>query len=354
MTELEEYIRIGEPSQRQKAEHWQVAIGLQQVDGLQVSDYLRATAVEHIEGRLTQQEVEQRISAYYTTEDGRREAEGTDEADQVSARIVNLLSKPAFTFSPAFFVTIHRQLFSGILPHAGTYRDYDISKKEWVLNGATVMYGMASAIADTLKYDFGEEKKYVYRGKTIDAVIAHFASFIAGIWQIHPFREGNTRTTAVFAILYLRHLGYDVNNGPFKDHSWYFRNALVRANYNNLQAGIAETTDYLVLFFRNILLGESNPLKNRYLHVDWKGDGELQSAIQSAILPSKCKDCTTNEVAVVRVLLQNPRYTQKQIAAEIGKSERTVKTITSRLVEKGIIRRMNGKRDGYWEVVSQE
>lgn len=350
MTELEEYIRIGEPSQRQKAEHWQVAIGLQQVDGLQVSDYLRTTAVEHIEGRLTQQEVEQRISAYYTTEDGRREAEGTDEADQVSARIVSLLSKPAFTFSPAFFATIHRQLFSGILPYAGIYRDFDISKKEWVLNGATVMYGMASAIADTLKYDFGEEKKYVYRGKTIDAVIAHFASFIAGIWQIHPFREGNTRTTAVFAILYLRHLGYDVNNGPFKDHSWYFRNALVRANYNNLQAGIAETTDYLVLFFRNILLGESNPLKNRYLHVDWRDEGKYVEKHVEEHVEEKTK---TSE-RIVAAMKADPYVTGEMLQQLLGLSRRGIEDSIARLRKRGRISREGNDNGGRWIVKEED
>lgn len=270
MSTFDEYIIQGNPSRRELAEAWRTAIGLQAVDGLHVSRYLQETASQHIEGTISQEEVERRIAAYYQTEESRQEEAGTDEADAVSSRIVNVLRTKTFTFSPSHYASIHRQLFTGILPYAGTYRDYDISKKEWVLNNASVLYGAADYISETLNYDFGEEKKYSYKKKKPEEIIAHVAAFVAGIWQIHPFREGNTRTTAVFAIQYLHSLGYELDNSAFEQHSWYFRNALVRANYDNLPAGITHTTEYLERFFRNILLGEQNELKNRYLHVDWK------------------------------------------------------------------------------------
>ena len=173
----------------------------------------------------------------------------------------------------------------------------------------------------------------------------------------HPFGEGNTRTTAVFMIKYLHTLGFDVNNNLFAENSWYFRNALVRANYKNVPQGIDYSPIFLERFFRNLLLGENHPLLNREMHLDWKGTPNTgQSAIQSANVIenplSKCKNCTLEEAAVLLLVQKNPSITQKQIAAHIGKSERTVKTITVNLVEKGIIIRRNGKRNGYWEIIN--
>lgn len=366
MSTIEEYIIQGEPSQRELAEAWQTAIGLQAVDGLHVSRYLKETASQHIEGTISQEEVERRIAAYYQTEESRAEEAGTDEADAVSSRIVKVLGSKTFTFSPSHYASIHRQLFSGILPHAGTYRDYDISKKEWVLNNASVLYGAADYISETLRYDFGEEQKFSYKKKKPEEIIEHVASFIAGIWQIHPFREGNTRTTAVFAIQYLRSLGYKLDNKPFEEHSWYFRNALVRANYDNLPAGITRTTEYLELFFRNILLGEHNELKNRYLHVDWKETSKSQSANQSAdsalqsISTEDSKshfdtlDLSLEEKMILNAIAADPYIKQQQMTKLIHKSIATVKRITIGLQEKGILRRSNGKRDGYWTILYDE
>lgn len=353
MSTIEEYIRQGEPSQRELAELWQTAIGLQAVDGLHVSRYLKETASQHIEGTISQEEVEQRIAAYYQTEDSREEEAGTEEADAVSYRIVKVLQTKTFTFSPSHYASIHRQLFTGILPHAGTYRDYDISKKEWVLNNASVLYGAANYIRETLNYDFGEEKKYSYKKKKPEEIIAHIASFIAGIWQIHPFREGNTRTTAVFAIQYLRSLGYQLDNTPFEQHSWYFRNALVRANYDNLPAGITHTTEYLELFFRNILLGEQNELKNRYLHVDWKADPKSQTTTQSITSETPKSQFDTldlglEEKMILSAIAADPHLKQQQMTELIHKSIATVKRITISLQEKGLLRRENGKRNGKW------
>ena len=178
-----------------------------------------------------------------------------------------LLSERAFSFTPNEYISIHRKLFTGIYPHAGRIRDYNITKKEWVLDGATVIYGSATELRVTLDYDFSEEKKFSYRNLSMDEIIRHLALFVSRLWQIHVFGEGNTRTTAVFFIKYLRTLGFDVTNDIFAENAWYFRNALVRANYNDLKNGTHETTEYLELFLRNLLLNEHHPLHNRTLHI---------------------------------------------------------------------------------------
>ena len=188
--------------------------------------------------------------------------ERTEEADKVSSRIAEILSETAFSFSPNEYVSIHRKLFQGIYKHAGKIRDYNITKKEWVLDGATVMYGSASELRATLEYDFSQEKDFSYKGLSMDEIIHHLAVFVSRLWQIHIFGEGNTRTTAVFFIKYLRTLGFSATNDIFAENAWYFRNALVRANYTNLQKGIHETTEYLEAFLRHLLLNEKNELHN--------------------------------------------------------------------------------------------
>ena len=364
---LDEYIRQGEPQEQERGRAWQTAIGLQEVDGLKTSPYLLETARRHIEGVITIGEAKQLIDSYYKSQSGRKEIESerTEEADKVSARITELLQEKTFNFSPAQLTSIHRRLFEGIYKFAGRIRDYNITKQEWVLRGETVYYASADTISETLDYDMGQERNYSYEGKSIDEAISHLTRFCANLWQIHAFGEGNTRSTAVFMIKYLKTLGFKVTNDLFATHSWYFRNALVRANYSNLQEGVTETTIYLERFFRNMLLGETTPLRNREMHLDWKPEADFQSAksgfqsanesVQSANpalpLPPKCKNCTLEEIAVLRVIRQNSAATQKYIATEIGKSERTVKSITVRLTEQGILVRKNGKRNGYWEIV---
>ena len=176
----------------------------------------------------------------------------------------------------------------GIYKHAGKIRDYNITKKEWVLDGATVIYGSASELRATLEYDFSQEKNFSYKYLSMDEIIHHLAVFISNLWQIHIFGEGNTRTTAVFFIKYLRILGFSATNDIFAENAWYFRNALVRANYTNLQKGIHETTEYLEVFLRNLLLNEKNELHNRNLHIsgllnEEKVDiGNVKVDIQSA------------------------------------------------------------------------
>lgn len=363
---LEEYIRQGEPQQRERGEAWKVAIGLQQVDGLKTSEYLIDTAKRHINGDISIDEAKALIDSYYQSASGRKMAENdrTEEADKVSARITEILAEQTFSFTPAQLTSIHRRLFDGIYKQAGRIRDYNITKNEWVLGGKTVYYASADTISDTLDYDMRLEREFDYAGMNVDEAIRHLSRFCANLWQIHAFCEGNTRTTAVFMIKYLRTLGFNVVNDVFAENSWYFRNALVRANYSDLTNGITETTVYLERFFRSMLLGEEHDLRNRIMHVDWEkteGSAEFQSAnqmVQSAKtsneLPSKCKICTLEEVAVLRVVQKKPDVTQKEISVEIGKSERTVKTITVNLQEKGMLRRVNGKRNGLWEIIEDQ
>ena len=265
---FKEYLRESEPDKAYKGYAWSTAIGLQAVDGLKPSKYLVDTAIQNIEGKITMKEAQSLIDSYYEERPVHlSDDERTEEADKVSLRIAELLSETGFSFSPNEYISIHRKLFQGIYEHAGKFRDYNITKKEWVLDGATVMYGSASELRATLEYDFSQEKAFSYKGLSMDEIIHHLAIFISRLWQIHIFGEGNTRTTAVFFIKYLRMLGFSATNDIFAENAWYFRNALVRANYTNLQKGIHETTEYLEAFLRNLLLNEKNGLHNRNLYI---------------------------------------------------------------------------------------
>ena len=265
---FKEYLRESEPDKAHKGYAWSTAIGLQAVDGLKPSRYLIDTAIQNIEGKITMKEAQSLIDSYYEERPVHlSDDERTEEADKVSSRIAEILSETAFSFSPNEYISIHRKLFRGIYKHAGKIRDYNITKKEWVLDGATVMYGSASELRATLEYDFSQEKDFSYKGLSMDEIIHHLAVFVSRLWQIHIFGEGNTRTTAVFFIKYLRTLGFSATNDIFAKNAWYFRNALVRANYTNLQKAIHETTEYLEVFLRNLLLNEKNELHNRNLHI---------------------------------------------------------------------------------------
>jgi fido (protein-threonine AMPylation protein) len=272
-TSFKEYIKQSEPDRREKGYVWYTAIGLQAVDGLKPSQYLIDTAIKNIEGTISIDEAQKLLDSYYQEKPASDEKDRTEEADKVSVQIAKILSEKAFSFTPNEYIAIHRKLFTGIYSHAGMLRDYNITKKEWVLDGASVVYGSASELYETLEYDFSEEKKFSYRNLPMDEVIHHLAKFVAGLWQIHIFCEGNTRVTAVFFIKYLRTLGFEVTNDIFAQNAWYFRNALVRANYNDLKRGVYETTEFLELFLRNLLLEEKNELHNRSLHID-KSRGE--------------------------------------------------------------------------------
>ena len=351
--ELETYIKQGEPSRVEKSEAWQTAIGLQAVDGLNTSEYLLDTAKDHIEGKITIDEAQKRICSYYEQRTTRTEIENeTKEADIVSARITKLLGEKAFQFSPAEWITIHRRLFEGVFDHAGQIRQYNITKKEWVLNGDTVIYADWNSIRETLDYDFAAEKQFSYEGLSVEAAVKHLAKFASDIWQIHPFCEGNTRATAVFMVKYIKTFGFRVNNDAFRENSWYFRNALVRANYNDLQKGVHSTTKFLELFFSNLLLGTSHELKNRYTHVDF-ADENISQSINPKV--SKCQfdtlNCTLEELAVLELVAKNPSIKQQEIAEQTGKSIATIKRIMKSLQDKNYIRRKSGKRYGKWEVL---
>ena len=351
--ELNEYIRQGEPDKVDKSNAWKTAIGLQDVDGLKPSEYLIETAKEHIEGKITILEADKRIHSYYEEREDRSAIEAdTKEADIVSVRIAKLLGEKTFQFSPVEWQNIHRKLFEGVFSHAGKIRDYNITKKEWVLKGNTVMYASYDSIRATLDYNFQQEKNFSYEGLSIEESVRHIAKFTSGIWQIHPFGEGNTRSTAVFIIKYLKTFGFTVSNDTFAENSWYFRNALVRANYNDLQNGIHATTEFLELFFENLLMNADHELKNRYMHVDFQSEDATQSATEKAL---KCQngtlDLSLEELAIINVLKNNPATTQKQIAELTGKSERTIKRRTVEMQDKGLICRENGKRNGKWKVL---
>ena len=263
-----EYIRNLPPTRKELGQAWSTAIGLQDVDGLKPSKYLYETARKSIDGEISVDEAGDLINSYYESKDVRLAAETrTEEADKVSVRIAKLLSEKAFIFSPTQYISIHRELFNGVYSHAGKIRDYNITKKEWVLDGDTVSYGGAIDLRETLDYDFSQERNFKFNGLTMDETIHHLAVFISRLWQIHAFGEGNTRTTAVFFIKYLRMLGFDAENDMFAENSWYFRNALVRANYTNIKEGIYETTEFLEKFLRNLLLGEKHELHNREMHI---------------------------------------------------------------------------------------
>lgn len=271
---FQEYLKHTEPDKASKGYAWSTAIGLQAVDGLKPSQYLIDTAIQNIEGKITIKEAQGLIDSYYNDKPAPADENRTEEADKVSSRIAGILSEPAFSFTPNEYIAIHRRLFTGIYNYAGTLRDYNITKREWVLDGDTVTYGSALELRETLEYDFSREREFNYQGLTMDQIIHHLALFVSNLWQIHVFAEGNTRTTAVFFIKYLRTLGFSATNDIFAHNAWYFRNSLVRANYTNLQKGIHETTEYLELFLRNLLLGENNELHNRVMHIRgyWKNE----------------------------------------------------------------------------------
>lgn len=339
--ELSEYIKQGEPNRVEKTKTWETAIGLQDVDRLKPSKYLIKTAKEHIEGNIDIEEVKTRIDEYYEVQSSRKNFETeNEEADKVAVRITEILSEKAFNFSPTELLNIHKRLFIDIFDGAGAYRTYNIAKKEWVLNGDTVTYASFQTIKETLEYDFEQEKNFSYKELGLDESVKHLCTFTANIWQIHPFCEGNTRTIAVFIIKYLRTFGFDVNDEVFADNSWYFRNSLVRANYTNFQKNIFEDTSFLEKFFYNLLTNSKYELKNRYAHID-----NIQSANENKLRGS---NCTLEEQAIIKILKVSSTTTQEEIAVQINKSLRTVKTYMARMQKKGLIKRKNGKKNGEW------
>lgn len=310
----------------------ETGIGLQDVDHLKNSSYFIQESEKYLRGEISLDELDDIVSSYYASKPS---VEGrSEEADKISIRIARLISEDSFTFTVGQLLTIHKTLFDGVLEHSGQLRTYNFSKKEWVLDGASVTYGDFRDLEMTLQYDFDAEKRFDYSRLSMDETIERLAVFIANLWQIHVFEEGNTRTTAVFAIKYLRSLGFDVTNDTFAKNAWYFRNALVRANYTNIQKGIYEDRSYLIKFLRNLLLGESNPLQNKELH----------------IVPSSPGKGDTREARLLSLLKNNPSTKTEELAKELGVSLRTIKSVIATLVKEGKLERVGGKKYGHWGV----
>lgn len=367
---FEEYLREGEPDKASKGYVWSTAIGLQAVDGLKPSKYLIDTAIQNIEGKITLKEANDLIENYYEEKPDAVADNRTEEADKVSARIAEILSETAFSFSPNEYISIHRRLFQGIYSHAGKIRDYNITKKEWVLDGETVLYGSASELRATLEYDFSQERDFSYKGLSMDEMIHHLAIFVSRLWQIHIFGEGNTRTTAVFFIKYLRSLGFSATNDIFADNAWYFRNALVRANYTNLQKGIHETTEYLEIFLRNLLLGEKNDLHNRYLHISglWKPgkvdierekvDIQAQKVDIENILLQKAVNFSDKTVSHIQKMVEtfgfDEIFGRNTVAELLDLRSSSVSKLFSKLVKTEIIEPVSGYGKGKYRFVKDD
>ena len=363
---FDEYLRQGEPSQKESAENWKTAIGLQAVDGLQPSAYLIDVAKRNIEGEITLDETRKLIDSYYQSKTVRTpKDEDEEEADKVSANIAKILASKTFAFNTNGYVSLHRRIFEGVFKHAGEIRQYDISKKEWVLEGDSVNYLNWEDLRRALDWDIEQEKNFSYKGLTDDEKIEHIAKFISGIWQIHAFREGNTRTTAIFTIQYLRSLGYEVNNEMFAKHSWYFRNALVRANYRNINKDIEYSPIYLVRFFRNLLLGESWVLKNRYLHINPTDEWKVQPRLATPQVPhthhqkvdrkggqktekvgrkggQKTKD------SILSLIASDPFVTTNEMSKRLEINRSAISKHIKKLKEDHIIERIGPDKGGKW------
>lgn len=352
--DFDEYIRQGEPQQKERADAWRVAIGLQAVDGLKTSEYLHETARRNIEGEISIDEARELIKTYYITKTHHApDDDEKQEADQVSANITKILSYSSLDFSTKGYIALHRRIFEGVFKHAGQMRNYDITKKEWVLNGDTVNYLNWEDLRRALDYDIEQERNFIYKGISPDNLISHISRFISGIWQVHAFREGNTRTTAVFAILYLRDIGFDVANDMFAEHSWYFRNALVRANYRNARKGIDYSPIYLERFFRNLLFGEQWDLRNRYLHIypteEWSVQPNMSIPEQAPHnyptttpqLPNKFNADNSNIIKLVSIIGKQ-ELSVKEIMTSIGLKDRKNISVLylNPAIQEGYVRRL--------------
>lgn len=355
---FEEYIKLGEPDKADKAYAWQTAVGLQDVDKLRPSEYLLNTAKENIDGNISIDEVKKRINSYYE-ESGRHVSKGTEEADKVSVHIAEILSDRSFVFSPVQYISIHRRLFQGVFSHAGKLRDYNIKKEERVLDGASVMYGGALELRETLDYDFKTEQEFSYADLTMSEIISHLARFVSRLWQIHIFCEGNTRTTAVFFIKYVRSMGFNVTNDVFAKNAWYFRNSLVRANYRDVKNGVNEDMSFLEAFLRNLLMGEQNELKNRYMHIRWdetthstgkqhieqhiEGENSILALLDTKEVSSKMKG---NILKLHEAFGMEKVFGRADVVEVLGITERPASTLLGRMYSLELTEKITGAGKG--------
>jgi fido (protein-threonine AMPylation protein) len=383
--DFDKYYEATEPGRRERAYGWATAIGLQDVDGLKPSQYLINTAKRHIEGEISQEEARRLVDEYYESKEGHDLPADVQEADKVSARMIAVINSPTFNFSVAYYLGLHRQMFDGVFKFAGEIRSVELTKCEWVLNGDSVQYTPSCMIKDTLEYEFDRERKFKYKGLSEDAFVEHFASFISGIWQIHPFREGNTRTAALFAIKYLRSRRYSVTNDLFAVKSYYFRNALVRANYENDRLGVEKTQIPLEEFFKVLLYGDEIELHNRFLkigqeygtaaanaiaglhrHDDGVNDvvNKPDIGINVGITPvddvvndvTKRHDDVVNDIVkftdkeelAVKALVRDPRLSAARLADLIGVKQRQAQRIIASLKNKAGLKRRGAAKNGEW------
>lgn len=259
-----------EKSPEVKQLYWNIAFGLQEVDGLKPSKYMVELSEEHIKGEKTYQQVQDEITSYYKKNEDNHDDDDEEEADEVSTAIYEILNNKSFRFDYLTLKNYHQRLFCNLNKekyNPGVFRLYNMTKDEPILNDDTVNYQSYDMIEETLKYDFQEEREQNYIDFNEEQLIDRICEFTSRIWQVHPFQEGNTRTTAIFIQKYLISMGFKVNNELFKDNSKYFRNALVRANYTNYSKGVKADKKYLIMFFENLLLGKNNELNNDDLKI---------------------------------------------------------------------------------------
>ena len=378
--EFEQYLRAEEPDKVQRARNWSIAIGLQDVDGIHPSYFLLQQAKENIEGNISREQVRKNIEEYYKEKSVREEAikNRTFEADNVIERINTLLAEKAFTFSPSELRHIHEFLFKGIHKRAGIFRDYNITKSQWILDGDTIEYGRAGNLTELLNFDFSEEKKFDYTNHSSLEALNHIARFISGIWQIHPFGEGNTRTTAVFLIKYLKSFGFNVDNESFAKHSWFFRNALVRSQHENIPKGIHRTFEPLERFLNHAVFGTPADLRNRTLHIRWKNEEQIYDIPSvkpqnEVVKPSKRQNdvskttkrqndvlettellsqkLSIKEMAVMSLIMKNSKISISSLTKATGLSSRTIDRIIKSLKERGILQRIGSKNNSTWVVI---
>ncbi len=357
---FDQYLRQGSPDKQTKAGNWQTAMGLQAVDGLQPSTYLVDTARRNIEGEIDIEEAQQLLHSYYQSKTKRTpDDDETEEADRASLNIARILSTRTIDFSTNGYINVHRRIFEGILKDAGKVRTYDISKKEWVLRGDSVSYLNHQDLRGAIDYDLQQEREFNYKGLTMAEKVNRIIRFTAGLWQIHAFGEGNTRTTAVFLIQYLRSIGFDVNNDMFARHSWYFRNALVRANYKNVKLDIDYDYTFLELFFRNLLMGEHHQLRNRYMVINQpagfrqddtdKTENDTENILDDTEMTPN--DTDSRRKIILALIENNPRISISAIALHLKSSLSTIKRDIALMKHEGCLTRTGSERGGYWNVI---
>lgn len=283
--------RKGKPGHSETAAAWQTAIGLQAADGLSASEYIWQVSRKHISGSISLEQVKESLNQYYLDRNAHDAGDPEkEEADKVSANIAGILLSDSFDFSTEGLLSLHRQIFEGVYENAGALRDRDVSIREWVLGGDSVSFMSVENLRTSLEYAIEKERNYQYEMASPEKIITHLAGFMAGLWQICPFNDGNSRVIAVFTILYLRSLGFEFDNEVFANYAWYLHNALVRANYRDIAKHIDYAPIYLERFFRNLLLGEKWDLRNRYVHV--------RPAAEWSVQPNRNSSASAGQVSI--------------------------------------------------------